>query len=213
MKISVPRGQGPYITNALRQMIYTRRPVVRPIAFSTGNSNVLSAGNLVIEDMLNFSSALTKLNYCCGQINNRVGEIFSKTYSFKGVLHEQDLNSGDLKVLSNTNDEILHSAPDETGFPATITVTIYFRIACGCFNSEDNLSYLLNYLGDGSNVDVSRYIMLSSRHCDVDVFTHTIETFPDHDDVELSVDVFSGESEKEILMQAKQALVDCLAKI
>ena len=52
MDIKVPRGQGLYIINALRQMIYTQRCVLRPIAFSVGNSNVLSAGNTVVEDMI-----------------------------------------------------------------------------------------------------------------------------------------------------------------
>ena len=55
MDIKVPRGQGLYIINALRQMIYTQRCVLRPIAFSVGNSNVLSAGNTVVEDMISFS--------------------------------------------------------------------------------------------------------------------------------------------------------------
>ena len=189
MDIKVPRGQGLYIINALRQMIYTQRCVLRPIAFSVGNSNVLSAGNTVVEDMISFSTVCDS------------------------VLRTSDLVTESIDVLDLADDkEILHTIRTDGNANASVPVTIFYRMGCGMYTAEENLYFLKNAKGDDAHFidNPDKYTYFSSRHVDVDKFTYSIEQLPMDDVIHVNVSVFSGQSEKEVLHEAKNALISCM---
>ncbi len=213
MDIKVPRGQGLYIINALRQMIYTQRCVLRPIAFSVGNSNVLSAGNTVVEDMISFSTAISKLNYVCKGINEPEGTIIKSTHVCDSVLRTSDLVTESIDVLGLADDkEILHTIRTDGNANASVPVTIFYRMGCGMYTAEENLYFLKNAKGDDAHFidNPDKYTYFSSRHVDVDKFTYSIEQLPMDDVIHVNVSVFSGQSEKEVLHEAKNALISCM---
>lgn len=213
MEIRVPRGQGLYVVNALRQMIYTRRCVLRPIAFSVGNSNVLSAGNTVVEDMVAFSTSISKLNYVCAKQHEPEGSVIKSVHVCDGILHVSDLNTDDVKILGLDDDkEILHTIKTEDNSNASVVVTIFYRMGCGMYTAEENLHFLNNVKGEDAHFvdNPDNYTYFSSRHVDIDKFTYTIEQLPSEDLVRVNASTFSDQTEEEVLHEAKGALINCM---
>lgn len=213
MEIKVPRGQGLYVVNALRQMIYTRRCVLRPIAFSVGNSNVLSAGNTVVEDMVSFSTAISKVNYACKSANEPDGTVIKSVHTCDGVLRISDLITDSIDVLGLAEDkEILHTIRADGNNNASVPVVIFYRMSCGMYTAEENLYFLKNVKDNNAQFvdNPDSYTYLSSRHVDVDNFTYSIEQLPTNDVVHVNVSVFSNQSEEEVLHEAKSALISCM---
>lgn len=223
IRFNTDKGAGKVLCNTLRQIALTKRYVVRPIAFKVGDSsNILSAGNLVIEDMIEFSSSLTGLDY---ELNRPITQedhnrIIECNYNCTGVLTVRDLSQGEIVVTSEDklNDEILHLVQLSGGTKASTTVTVFYRIAEGAADKNDNEYFLSKELSgtliNGSDGIDNSIVILSSRHTDVASFAYTIsQTSLDHDSVQCKIETLNSTSEKDVLIDACDTLGSLLASV
>lgn len=124
MRKKVRKGCANVIANAVRQIALTSLDSLRPVAIRVGNHcDVISAGDSVLEDMVQIITNLNSLNF----VSKSAGEIVEFRTVVKETLKASDLKGNSFEaVLPGEKDvEILHVLNDE------IEVVVYFRNTCG----------------------------------------------------------------------------------
>lgn len=165
MTFEIKKGYGMQTANYLRQLLLTRVPTWRPIAFSVGNnSNVVTAGDNVLEDTVEISTNLCRYHYDIDSDE----DLYKLTLSDK-CININNLNTDKVTVLDADSSEIIHALNQN------ITLTIYFRRDSGIVFVEQNQAYLQR---DGINAD--NKIIMNSRHCN---FENVIINVTEKDDV------------------------------
>ena len=162
MRKKVRKGCANVIANAVRQIALTSLDSLRPVAIRVGNHcDVISAGDSVLEDMVQIITNLNSLNF----VSKSAGEIVEFRTVVKETLKASDLKGKSFEaVLPGEKDvEILHVLNDE------IEVVVYFRNTCGVGTKDDNL-YALAKAG----VDTDKLVVVNSRHTDISKFAYTI---------------------------------------
>ena len=186
------------VLNVLRQVAITQLEVVRPIGFSVGNSNLLSAGDSVLEDMVEVSSNLSNLFFEGAEIP--AGKVVPITVQVSSELRSSDLASNGISV-NDPGKELLHVV----GYP--VTVTVYFYKGTGCFNSEDCIRVLQE-----ANVYNTNIITINARFCKIKSFSFTNN--PDNDScVDLCVETLDGSSTSEVIKECADKLISVLGSI
>lgn len=202
MEFEVEKGYGESLCNTIRQVALTKMRVARPIAFKVGViSNVLSAGDNVLEDMVEFFSNVSKYNY---RIKSDK-EIVSVTVRCDGTMRLGDLNSAEVEVLSadTASVEILHTLHN------AVDVVIYFRNGTNGATKDDN-TYFLERFGvqDGS------LTVCNSRHNLIDTFTIKISDLDEaRDKVAINIVTNDGTSEKDVVATACKELARVLSSL
>jgi DNA-directed RNA polymerase alpha subunit len=171
------KGSATILSNFIRQIALTQLPAIRPIAFSVGtSSNVITAGNNVIEDMVEFSASLAKIHFKCDSMN--VGDIKVLTVT-SSVLKVSDLEQDDVIVIAeDKNEEILHTVNSD------VEVKIYLRCYYGSVSANENEKFLKRDALMQNNV-----IVVNSRHCDINSIKVSVdEVDEEFDSIHLEFD-------------------------
>lgn len=200
MKFRTEKGAGRFLVNAIRQMVYAKRYVVRPVACKVGaSSTILSAGSMFVEDMIGFTAKLESLHYVCDNIQQNADCVFKVDIVCRDVMYVKDLERGGIRVFDRDrlNDVLLHTV-SKTG--AEFCVSIIFRNAQGGQNQLDN-EYAIMQEFEGNEIS-SSYTILTSRHSDVEKITTKVSTETDHDIIEISVSTYGNEPESKIIAEA-----------
>lgn len=177
MKRKVRKGCGGIVANAIRQIALTELNCLRPIAVKVGNdSNVISAGPHVLEDMIQVCSNLNALGYVC----NNEKEVIEFRTVVTGTLMASELKSDEFSVvLPNGQDlELMHVLND------SIELIVYFKNSHGVCGKDDNV-YSLTQAG----YDTDKLVVINSRHTDVENFSYVIsdDTDVDTDSIDFSI--------------------------
>lgn len=181
MKKKVRKGCAGIIANVLRQITLTGLKSLRPIAVKVGNdSDVISAGSSVLEDMITICSNLNTLGYVC----NSDKDVIEFRTVVTGTLMASQLQSDDFSiVLPNGRDiELMHVLND------SVELVIYLKNACGTCSKDANVYTLASA---GFNTD--KLVVLNSRHTDIINFAYSIL-----DDTDDSTDLIDFEIESRI---------------
>jgi len=117
--------------NTLRQIIILNRSVLRPIAYNVnGHSTVVSAGDIVMEDMVEFSVLLNTPSYRLSSVTDSTAtpQVFLAQAEFTQVLTLGDLLKGSkIRCTSNHNDmELLHVLKNSSNKP--VEVEVFFAL-------------------------------------------------------------------------------------
>lgn len=204
MKFNVDKGCGRFIANAIRQMIYVKRYVVRPVAFKVGiDTNILTAGNLFIEDMIKFSSDLSSLRFAYDGPGSKSDRIIRRDCVCHGELRSRDLEGDGIRIVGGRckDDVLLHTvAGDNTDF----AISIIFRNAQGGYTHDENKYAIMASL-NGAELD-SSYVVMSSRHSDVISVKTGVSAEMDCDVVDISAEVYTGEPEDAIVSAACESM-------
>lgn len=170
MELIVRKGCATVIANVVRQIALTQIKSLRPIAIKINFANVISAGDSVLEDMIQICSNLNSLHY----INTSGTDFVKFSCNISSVLKASDLRNADLEVALNKsiNSELIHVLNDN------IPVTIYFRYANGVATRDDNVFFL-----EQNNVDTSDLVVINSRHTDIINFSYTITELDRYNDL------------------------------
>ena len=168
MRKKVRKGCANVIANAVRQIALTSLDSLRPVAIRVGNHcDVISAGDSVLEDMVQIITNLNSLNF----VSKSAGEIVEFRTVVKETLKASDLKGNSFEaVLPGEKDvEILHVLNDE------IEVVVYFRNTCGVGTKDDNLYALAKA---GVDTDISKFAYTISEDTDelTDVIDFQIES-------------------------------------
>lgn len=204
MKFHTEKGAGRFLANAIRQMIYVKRYVVRPVACKIGaSSTILSAGSMFVEDMIGFTAKLESLHYGYDNIPRNTDCVFKVDITCCDMMYVKDLEQGGIKVFDKDrlNDVLLHTVSK----PGTeFCVSIIFRNAQGGQNQLDNEYAIMQEFG-GKETS-SSYTILTSRHSDVEKITTKVSTETDHDIIEISVSTYGNEPESEVIAEACEVI-------
>ena len=198
MRKKVRKGCANVIANAVRQIALTSLDSLRPVAIRVGNHcDVISAGDSVLEDMVQIITNLNSLNF----VSKSAGEIVEFRTVVKETLKASDLKGNSFEaVLPGEKDvEILHVLNDE------IEVVVYFRNTCGVGTKDDNL-YALAKAG----VDTDKLVVVNSRHTDISKFAYTISE--DTDELTDVID-FQIESKISNSLEFNEEILKSSAKI
>lgn len=163
--LKVDKGYGNIIANVLRQMALVSINSLRPIAVSVGqNSNVISAGENVVEDMIQICSNLSALHYQPkGDLHKDQIVVFSTKVT--GVLKASDLNTGEFNTVYSEDKELLHV------LNGSVDVTIYFRYTSNVCSKDDNILCL-----EMQSINTNNLVVTNSRHSDISKFAYKITT-------------------------------------
>lgn len=196
LEVTLRKGLGNPILNAVRGAAFFSCPVVRPIAFKVGGaSNVLSISDTVIEDMTSFISGVCKFNYAYN--GNRGLVIASCECNGELLLSELLRGSG---IASTGDCVVLHST-------APITVEVIFAFRAGNYTSAEN-SQLVKTAG------YEGFTAINSRHCNVESFTFKHLTEDSQTETfEVSVKTVDGQSADVFVQSAIDLLLDDIKKI
>lgn len=198
MRKKVRKGCANVIANTVRQIALTSLDSLRPVAIRVGNHcDVISAGDSVLEDMVQIITNLNSLNF----VSKSAGEIVEFRTVVKETLKASDLKGNSFEaVLPGEKDvEILHVLNDE------IEVVVYFRNTCGVGTKDDNL-YALAKAG----VDTDKLVVVNSRHTDISKFAYTISE--DTDELTDVID-FQIESKISNSLEFNEEILKSSAKI
>ena len=208
LNVNLPKGYAETVANAIRQTVFCKRNVLRPIAVQVGHeSNVLSMGAQVLEDMTEFTSHLLDYNYVVRE-ETLPGSLIIVETDCTGVVTLADLVGDKVTVLgAPSSEEMLHLVQGDE--PVKISVKVYYRYDCGSFSIQDNEYFLKDTLDSLTNV-----VVLNSRHNDVDTFTYQINK----DNLRTDTVKFTGKSkigtsDVEITKEAIDVLIDTLQSI
>lgn len=176
-KMRVKKGLGNIVANVIRQMALVGINSLRPIAITVGqNSNVISAGENVVEDMIQICSNLNSLHYeVLGNLDFDSIIIFHTKIN-NGVLKSSDLKDDKFHAVSDTDRELLHVLNGH------VDVTIYFRYTSNVCTKDDNILCLEN-----NGIDTSTLVVTNSRHSDVLNFAYKIKTDDFFDTIEFDI--------------------------
>lgn len=164
IKCKVPKGSANIIANSIRQISLTQMKTLRPVAVAVGNnSNVVFAGDGVLEDMMQVCSNLCELSYA----RKTERELVEFRMIFDGVLKSSDLQNSDFNAIGSEK-ELIH------GIGGGIEIVVYFRYSCGAKTKEDNVYFLKK-----NGIAVDSLVVLNSRHSDVLNFSYTIGELDD----------------------------------
>lgn len=221
IEFNFKKGSAYYLANVLRQTALTRRNVLRPIACQiSGNSNVLSCGELILEDMIEVQSLLASLSFYPENILKE-GDILEIEYICSGEFRIGDLNqNGILTVLNNDryDEALLHTVPSDgentSIIYSKVPFKVYFRFASGNSTADANEYYLFNYL-DQRNANINRdsIVFTNSRHNDITAFAYEVdETGLDYDTVKFRIQS-DNSTEGQVLKEAKETLFSLLAEL
>ena len=194
----VKKGCANIIANAVRQIALSSLKSLRPVAIKVGNEcNVISAGNSVLEDMIQISSNLNSLGYKC----KGDGEIFVFRTVVTGTLKASEIKTDDFEVVLPDGEDvdILHVLNDN------VEVVIYFRNTSGVGTKDDNLYALAK-----ASVPTDKLVVINSRHTDITKFSYTISE--DTDDLTDAID-FQIESKISNTLENQEEILKSSAKI
>ena len=215
MKFAVERGSGRFLVNAIRQMVYTKRYVLRPIAFRVGvSSNVLSAGDTIVEDMIKFSADLSNLHFQYTGVGNQTDKIIRCDCICRGVLCARELQQNGIKIVGSEElDRDLLHAVNGNASGNEFSVTILFRNACGAFTHEQNKYAIANNFSGITEGELDSFVVLTSRHSDVISVTTEITSGIDKDFVEIGVNLYTGEPEEQVVKEACSAMMSLIQQV
>ena len=195
MRKKVRKGCASIIANAVRQIALTSLDSLRPVAIRVGNHcDVISAGDSVLEDMVQITTNLNSLSF----VSKSAGEIVEFRTVVKGTLKASDLKGNSFEtILPGGKDvEILHVLNDE--------------IEVG--TKDDNL-YALAKAG----VDTDKLVVVNSRHTDISKFAYTISEDTDEltDVIDFQIESKISDSlefNEEILKSSAKIIRDILSE-
>lgn len=201
------RGEGEILGNLLRKFALCRFPSWAPIAFklATDDSNILSAGDEIVESMVEFRQNLSELEFAVSNTDENC-ELVNIEISFKGRLMSDDLK-GDGVACKTLGVPLLTSL---TG--REISLVVYFRKETGTSSSTDNLTFLQER---GVFHDDSNIIFISSSHCLVSQFGFKVEqsTFDKEKLVLTMGNDFNSINPSEIVQEVVSRLEKSIAEI
>ncbi|GAA0101680.1 hypothetical protein UT300012_23950 [Paraclostridium bifermentans] len=160
------KGEGEILGNLLRKYALNRLPSWRPIAFKleTDDSNILSAGDEIVESMVEFRQNLSELEF---EVNApEETDLTSIEVELNGRLMSDDLKSSG--VTCKTLGVPLLTALNSRSTP----VKIYLRKETGTSSSGDNLTFLQER---GVYSDDSKITFIPSIHSLVTQFGFKVE--------------------------------------
>lgn len=195
------KGQGNAIGNMLRTLAYTRIPCWRPIAYSIDRkvTNTLHSEDTILQDMLEFSSNLSKLNFICKQETG--SDYIVEHYNFNGSFTSSDIQRGSLIGCDLPNIPLLNSIKNET-----VGISIYYRKAYGVHTVDSNLNFL------SSKGESRREIKtMSSSHTVLKTFYYDVED-KNLDEEVLNITISSDAiEEKELLRESAKASLETIS--
>ena len=192
MKVCFNSKYSTAMCNLVMQVAMTDIPVIRPIAVRVGNSNVLSAGDNVIEDTYEFISNLTALHFVDNTpIGTEKAEVFSTTIHCNGALTAKDVCPPGvfLSDKSNPDAEILHTLEKEE-------IVIYFLKSTGAMTYQEVVDLLTE-----QNLYNENVVGINTRFSILDNYTFVKdESFNDgeNDQYEITITTSSNYSEETI---------------
>lgn len=202
MKITFPKGDAQKMCNLLRAVSMTKRTVLRPIAFNVGGiSTMISAGSMVVEDMLEFSASLLSVNY----VTDNNSDLIAVSVSVSSEMTYADLEQDDITVIAKDKSKgILHVM-------SPIEVTIYFRNYQGTCTREENAQFLSSRI---DNASLQGIVVLAGRFCDIKNFQFSIdERGFGEEEATITASTFFGDSTKSIVDDACQEVIKMVEKI
>lgn len=194
------KGQGNAIGNMLRTLAYTRIPCWRPIAYSIDKkvTNILHSEDTILQDMLEFSSNLSKLNFSC---TKEIGSDYVvEHYNFVEEFTSSHIQKGSYITCDQADMPLLNSIKHET-----VGISIYYRKAHGVHTVDDNLNFL------SSKGESRREIKtMSSSHTVLKTFYYDV-TDKNLDEEILNITISSDTiEEKELLFESAKASLTTL---
>lgn len=202
MDITFQKGDAQKMCNILRAISMTKRVCLRPVAFNVGGiSTVLSASNLVLEDMLEFSASLLTANY----VVDSKKDLIAVTILVNNALTYADLEQEGITVITkDKNKEILHVM-------SPLEVTIYFRNHTGVCSREENTQFLTSKSNGTLDQGI---VVLASRFSDIKNFQFSItDKGFGEEEATITASTFFGDSTESILKDACQHLIEEVEKI
>lgn len=186
MKFEIEKGLGLQTANYIRQLLLTQVPTWRPIAFSVGaNSNVVFAGENVLEDSVEISTNICKYHYNIEEES----DYFTISVSSNEIKINDLENKSTITIMDKDNDSILHTIDQAA------TLTIYFRKAIGAKSYNENQLFLCSH-----GIEANGVIIMNSRHCNYEnirtkvipiselleeVEINIVHSFPELDEVKI----------------------------
>lgn len=196
MKVELNRNIATPYLNLMRSIAMTQIPCIRPIAFSVGNSNLVTAGNTVMEDMIEFNNNLSSLKYR-GNFSKDL-EVVSLVCN--GVLKSSDLEKKGLKVCSDSDSELLHVLNNE------IQVTVYFYCGTNTMNTQES-KHTLEANGVAANNNI---IPMNANFSCIKKFAYSlVSTKAGKEEYEVTIETDNGMSEEEVWSFCKNFVTEC----
>lgn len=206
VKISLAEDNAKVLLNLFRHEALHARQSARPVACSVGdNSNVLSLGNGVVEDMITFINSITAANYkprtMCAD-----GSLFEVSIRITDTMTYSDLVTDEIEVYGvDLSTPILHTLGQ------SVAVTVYFRVDSGCHTEADNNAFLQSH---SVYADKRRLVVIPSRHSDVSNFSWHLTSESDGNvTADVTIDTFSGVNEKVIIRELKEHLIKTIQNL
>ena len=192
MKVRFNSKYSTAMCNLVMQVAMTDIPVFRPIAVRVGNSNVLSAGDNVVEDTFEFLSNLTDLHFVDNKpIGTQETEVCAVTVHCTGALKAKDVCPPGVSLSKNSNPdaEILHTLEKEE-------IVVYFLKSTGAMTYQEVIELLTE-----QNLYNENVVGTNTRFSILDNYTFVKdESFNDgkNDQYEITITTSSNYSEEEI---------------
>ena len=168
MEIKVEKGFGQLFGNFLRQCLLTRLEVWRPIAFSIGNnSNIVSAGDNILEDAEEICCNLSKY---CYEINAD-SNFYKQTLDTK-ELCINDLDNEKVTVVDADGASIFHALNQQA------TINIYYRKSKGPCYQNDNRAFL-----NREGISADNIIIMNTRHSYFDAISINVLPYTELEEI------------------------------
>lgn len=203
MQITLNHFYSGPVKNIIRQVAMTQLEVVRPIAFQVGNSNLLSAGDSVLEDMIEVSSNISNLVYVDPSNSLERGKVVSVTCNVDGTLYAKDLEGSGVQIYSD-NTEILHTINQQ------VSVTVFFIKGIGSYTSDECMEILQE-----SNLYNENIITMNARFCKIKTisFGEDIRQGDGTDIVQIFIETNDGSSAESVLEASVENLIEVFSGI
>lgn len=180
--------------NAFRQCCMSCLDTTRPIAFKIGNdSNVIATNDFIVEDMTEFIQNVCDLIFVSDQ------EISRFTTIVDGCLDCSKFTEVGVSAIQNR--ELLHTL-------ASTSVEIVFRRCAGNCSVANNVAFLEQH-----TINSDEYVVIPSRHCDIDNFSYTTRIDQDTTIYDIKIDTYSGLSEEKIFESVQQKMIQIIQEL
>lgn len=200
-EIKTLSGMGMTLGNVLRKVALTQLDSWRPVAFSVGtNSNVITAGDNVVEDMVEFASSLSKMHFTVDTDKPAYVLTFDTS-----CLKVSDFETDKVHVFSNDDREILHTVS------GTTTVTVFLRNGKGSYSAKENEKFLKDS-PDTAGLCNNAVEYLNSRHCDIERPGFSVDKREDCEIIYFHVDSLIDISADKIVSECCGILFDSFAE-
>ena len=203
------RDLGESFCNTVRQIAFTKIPVIRPIGFSFGNSTtIVSTGGITLEDSVAVSNALSNLVFkvpATEVFTRQEDPVFACSYQLKRnqIFTDRDLVAPSVEVFKTTGAPLFHLQDF-----SEITFTVYFAFCGGRYTSEENRVKILEKFPSCGPV-----VCMASKHCNVSDFSiNMVRRDYKNEVVQVSVKTNDGTLEADLWKQCLGILDDLVVQ-